>query len=131
MKTSPLKIGRLAALAALAVIFLAAVSAGCARSPVEEALAGKYEAEKGNKIVTSYCTSCHSHKDFEASSHLDTVSTLYEEKPYRGASECRVCHGVQLKGWAIPWVKRHTHRPHGRMTPLAKRAKPPEPPTLQ
>jgi hypothetical protein len=131
VKTFPLKLRQRLSLSALAVIVLVSASAGCARSPVEKAMAGKYEEETGNKIITSYCTSCHSHKDFKAPPHLEVVSTLYEDKPYRGATECGVCHRVNLKGWAIPWVKRSTRRPHGTMTPMAKRAKPPEPPTLQ
>jgi hypothetical protein len=106
------------------LICLAVVSAGCARSAVEQAASGKFDAERNNKILTSYCTSCHSHKDFEADPHLELVSTLYKKKPYQGATECRICHRLKAKGWAIPWVQRTTRRPHGRLTPLAKRTTP-------
>ena len=94
-------------------------------------MAGGYEGDRNNKIIISYCTSCHSHKDFKAPPHLETVSTLYADAPYKGATDCHVCHNVDIKGWAIPWVQRHTHRPHGLMTPVARRVKPPEPPTVQ
>ena len=98
---------------------------------MEKAFSGNFEPEKNNKIITAYCTSCHSHKDFAPQPHLSRVSTIYEKKPYRGATQCRICHRIKLKGWAIPWVQRTTRRPHGRMTPQAKRIKPPEPPTLK
>jgi hypothetical protein len=111
----------------VAGLVLAAL-AGCARSPVERALAGEYPPERANRIITVYCTSCHSHKDFKAEPHLARVPNLYDKEPYRGATECRICHRVELKGWAIPWVKRKTHRPHGRMTPLARRRPPSLPP---
>jgi cytochrome c5 len=117
--------------AALFCTLLLLTAVGCARSPIEQAMAGKFDHERNNKIITAYCTSCHSHKDFQAPPHQETVSTLYEEKPYQGATECRICHQASLKGWAIPWVKRHTYRPHGSLIPLAKRAKPAAPSALQ
>ncbi|MEE8209578.1 MAG: hypothetical protein V3R38_02385 [bacterium] len=125
--TSPRCLSRLGLLGALVLILLAAAAAGCARSPVEQAIAGKFDAERNNKIVTSYCSSCHSHKDFKPDPHLALVSTLYEKKPYQGATECRTCHQLKLRGLAIPWIERTTRRPHGRLTPLAKRTTPPSP----
>lgn len=104
-------------LGAVAVMLLAALTA-CSRTPVERAISGKFTPEKNNKIITGYCTSCHTHKDFKADPHLVLVSTVYEKEPYLGATECRTCHRVKLKGWANPWVKRTTRRPHGRLTPL-------------
>lgn len=115
-------------LGAFVLIWFAVVSAGCARSAVEQAVAGKFDAERNNKIIASYCSSCHTHKDFEADPHLARVSTLYEEKPFQGATECRICHSLKAKGLAIPWVERTTRRPHGLMTPIAKRTTP-SPPT--
>lgn len=114
-------------LGVVAVMLLAALTA-CSRSPVERAVSGKFTPEINNKIITSYCTSCHSHKDFKADPHLVLVSTVYEKEPYLGATECRICHGIQVKGWAISWIKRTTRRPHGRLTPLAEKAKPPSAP---
>lgn len=130
VKTSRRIYGR-GALAGLLLCLLAAASAGCSRSPVEKAVAGGFDAEKNNKIITAYCTSCHAHKDFKPEPHLAVAPTIYQEKPYQGATECRICHGVDLKGWAIPWVQRKTHRPHGPMIPLAKRAIPPELPQVK
>ncbi|MFQ5893472.1 MAG: hypothetical protein ACE5H5_04085 [Nitrospinota bacterium] len=105
--------------------------AGCARSPVEQAVSGKYTPERNNKIITAYCTSCHTHKDFQPDPHVALASTWFEKEPYQGATECRTCHRVKLKGWAIPWVQRTTRRPHGRLTPPARQIKPLPPPSAR
>lgn len=114
-------------LVAVIVFSLLVTALGCSRSPAERAFAGKFSPEQNNKIITGYCTSCHSHKDFQAEPHVAQASTWYDKRPYQGATECRTCHLAKLKGWAISWVKRTTRRPHGRLTPPAERLTPPPP----
>ena len=83
-----------AALAGLFFIGILALS-GCINPELEKAFEGGYPSAKNNHIVIDYCQSCHNHKDFDATAHIDTVRANYKRKYFRRARECRSCHFIE------------------------------------
>lgn len=91
------------------VLLILAV-AGCYSLKVENAFKGKFASHEGNKIILDYCKSCHLHKDFDSSLHVEEMSLDYKRKVFRYATECRVCHFVK-KRWYLNDYLRKTRRP--------------------
>ncbi len=77
---------------------------------LEEAFKGKFASHESNKIILDYCQSCHLHKDFDSSLHVEEMSLQYKRKVFRYATECRVCHFVK-KRWYLNDYIRKTRRP--------------------
>jgi len=92
----------------LALLIL--VVTGCYTLKVEEAFKGKFASHENNKIILDYCKSCHLHKDFASSLHVEEMSLAYKRKVFRYATECRVCHFVK-KRWYLNDYQRKTRRP--------------------
>jgi len=61
-------------------------------SRVEQAFAGKFSPPEANKAIHAYCQTCHIHRNIPTNQCLDTKPALYSRKPYKTATECRVCH---------------------------------------
>ncbi len=93
-----------------AVLFVMVLLVGCYTLKVEEAFKGKFPSHENNKIIHDYCMSCHIHKDFVSSIHVEEMSLDYKRKVFRYATECRVCHFVE-KRWYLSDYFRKTRRP--------------------
>ncbi|MGP0567203.1 hypothetical protein ACTRW9_04845 [Nitrospina sp. 32_T5] len=84
--------------------------AGCYAMQVERAFEGEFASFENNRIINEYCMSCHLHRDFNSSSHVEEVSLSYQRKVFRYATECRVCHYLE-KHWYLNDFLRKTRRP--------------------
>ncbi|MFQ5895813.1 MAG: hypothetical protein ACE5JJ_08385 [Nitrospinota bacterium] len=114
--------------ARLALLLAAALMAfslpGCSRTPIEKALAGKLLPSDSNQAVSNYCQSCHPHRRFEPSVHLEETKRLYGSGRLAEARLCLDCHKVRLKG-IFTSARRRTVRPHGGLAPALELPPPP------
>ena len=79
--------------------------AGCTTLELTRAFDGEFNGVKNNKLINTYCTSCHNHKDFDSETHLIKIRPKYKRKLFRLTSECRTCHYIQKT-----WADDHTFR---------------------
>ena len=86
------------------------VVAGCYTQKIERAFDGEFQAYENNRIINEYCLSCHIHRDFNSTAHVEEVSLNYNRKVFRYATECRVCHFIE-KHWDLNDFQRKTRRP--------------------
>lgn len=77
--------------------------ASCVGTTLERAFTTKMESRESNKTISEYCATCHTHKNFEPSSHLKQSRASNE-----GVTECRTCH-TYTKTWLLD-VRRKTLR---------------------
>jgi len=92
------------------VFALACLAGGCTSWVVKKAFEGEFSSTENNRIINDYCTSCHIHREFSASAHLDEVSPKYRRKVFRYATECRTCHYLEIN-LLTEVVERRTRRP--------------------
>ena len=92
------------------ILVLLVVSVGCYTKKIEMAFDGDFVAADSNKIINDYCRSCHIHKDFDSSGHVEEKSMLYKRKVFRYATECRTCHYLE-KQFSLNDFTRKTRRP--------------------
>ncbi|MEE8110829.1 MAG: hypothetical protein V3T44_07350 [bacterium] len=71
--------------------------ASCTKGPLKQALQGKFLASENNRIISSYCQSCHVHRNFAPENHMVAVKQRYTVRKFREAEECRDCHGVKFR----------------------------------
>jgi len=91
-------------------LLLLGVLAGCYTMKVERAFQGEFEAYENNRIINEYCLSCHLHRNFNSTTHVEEVSLKYDRKVFRYATECRVCHFIE-RHWYLNDFVRKTRRP--------------------
>ncbi len=82
----------------------------CTSWKVKKAFEGEYTAEENNRLIGDYCQTCHIHSGFSAGTHLDAVPQEYNRKVFRYATECRVCHFLEINSFTEE-IKRKTRRP--------------------
>ena len=92
------------------VLVLVGLSAGCYTQKIENAFDGDFVAAENNKIINDYCRSCHIHRNFESSGHIEEQSLRYKRKVFRYATECRTCHYLE-KQFSLNDFTRKTRRP--------------------
>ena len=85
--------------------FLLILGAGCSNLELPRAFDGEFSAVKNNKLIYTYCTSCHNHKEFNSEQHVLKVRQKYKRKIFRRTSECRTCHYLEKV-----WDKDHSFR---------------------
>ena len=90
--------------------FLLISGAGCSNLELPKAFDGEFSAVKNNKLIYTYCTSCHNHKEFNSEQHVLKVRQKYKRKIFRRTSECRTCHYLE-KVWDKDHSFRKTRRP--------------------
>ncbi|MFQ5481138.1 MAG: hypothetical protein ACE5ER_00155 [Nitrospinaceae bacterium] len=76
----------------MGLVFLAA----CTSWKVAKAFNGEFSPAENNRVINDYCQNCHIHKTFSASTHLDVAPQGYNRKVFRYATECRVCHFLEI-----------------------------------
>ncbi|HIF02822.1 MAG TPA: hypothetical protein EYQ84_05765 [Nitrospinaceae bacterium] len=86
------------------------LGAGCSNLELPKAFDGEFSAVKNNKLIYTYCTSCHNHKEFNSEQHVLKVRQKYKRKIFRRTSECRTCHYLE-KVWDKDHSFRKTRRP--------------------
>lgn len=94
----------------IGVVVLLGGLAGCYTMQVERAFQGEFEPYENNRIINEYCLSCHLHRNFNSTTHVEEVSLKYNRKVFRYATECRVCHLVE-RHWYLNDFIRKTRRP--------------------
>ena len=94
---------------AFVVIFLF-LGGGCAKLEVTRAFQGEFNSQRNNKVIGTYCTSCHIHKEFDPKRHVVEMRPEYRRSPFRTTTECRTCHYIE-KQWTHNEVLRKTRRP--------------------
>ena len=87
-----------------------AILSGCAPMELEKAFKGDLPPGKANKIIGTYCQSCHIHKGFDPLLHVASVRSLYKRRVFRKSRECRSCHYLE-KNWMHNQHKRKTRMP--------------------
>ena len=87
-----------------------AILSGCAPMQLEKAFKGDLPPGKANKIIGTYCQSCHIHKTFDPLSHVANVRGLYKRRVFRKSRECRSCHYIE-KDWMHNQHERKTRMP--------------------
>ena len=87
-----------------------AILSGCSPMELEKAFKGDLPPGKANKIIGTYCQSCHIHKGFDPLLHVASVRSLYKRRVFRKARECRSCHYIE-KNWMHNQHKRKTRMP--------------------
>lgn len=92
------------------ILALIGMSVGCYTQKIERAFEGEFSAADGNKIINNYCQSCHIHRNFDSTGHVEEKSVLYKRKVFRYATECRTCHYLEKK-FALNDFTRKTRRP--------------------
>ena len=92
------------------ILVLLGMSVGCYTQKIEEAFDGDFVAADSNKIINNYCRSCHIHRDFNSTGHIEEQSLLYKRKVFRYATECRTCHYL-IKQFSLNDFTRKTRRP--------------------
>lgn len=80
---------------------------GCAKTEYYKAMQGRFSLEENNRIITSKCRDCHTHKDFQAEPHLEKVAKLYKDSKYSAAKACSSCHYTK-KGRMDSIMKEYT-----------------------
>ena len=83
----------------IAIITAALLISGCSKNNLKEAFKGSMEPLQGNKIISDYCQSCHTHKIFDRNEHVIGNSKLYGKNLYSRARECRICHFIEKDFW--------------------------------
>ena len=100
------------------------ILSGCSHIEVEKAFKGDLPPGKANKVIGSYCQSCHIHKAFDPLRHVTNVRSLYKRRVFRKARECRTCHYIE-KNWMHNQHKRKTRMPNdanrGKFTKFEKK----------
>lgn len=96
----------LGALLAAAVL----AGAGCYTMQIERAFDGEFQSYENNRIINEYCMSCHLHRNFNSTAHVEEMSLTYNRKVFRYATECRVCHYLE-RHWYLNDFLRKTRRP--------------------
>lgn len=91
--------------------FFLFLGTGCSQMELSRAFRGEFTAQKNNKVIGEYCTSCHIHKEFDSSNHVVEVRSEYRRRAFRRTTECRACHYLE-KQWIHNEVLRKTRRPH-------------------
>ena len=86
------------------------ILSGCAPIEVEKAFKGDLPPGKANKVIVTYCQSCHIHKTFDPLLHVASVRSLYKRRVFRKSRECRSCHYLE-KNWMHNEHKRKTRMP--------------------
>ena len=86
------------------------VCLACYTKKIEEAFERDVAPQKSNQIIHDYCRSCHIHRNFEKSGHIEEKSALYRRKVFRYATECRTCHYLEKK-ISLNDFTRKTRRP--------------------
>ena len=71
----------------------------CRPKPLDDALKGRIEPVKGNRIITEYCQSCHIHRTFDPTRHVPQAQALYDRAPFNETVQCRACHLVRKDTW--------------------------------
>ena len=90
--------------------FLLILGAGCSNLELPKAFDGEFSAVKNNKLIYTYCTTCHNHKEFNAEQHVLKVRKKYKRRVFSSTSECRTCHYLE-KVWDKDHSFRKTRRP--------------------
>ncbi|MBI5638546.1 MAG: hypothetical protein HZA03_11300 [Nitrospinae bacterium] len=83
--------------------------AACATGDVERAFDPKTAEKDSNKIIISYCMSCHTHRTFDAAAHVPAAQERHAGTARARATECRACHT-----YSVTWMGdevRGTHWP--------------------
>lgn len=83
---------------------------GCADRRIENAFHGKFASTENNKVINEYCKSCHIHKTFDPTDHIQAVRSNYKRPYFRRARECRACHYLE-KNWVTNNYYRKTRNP--------------------
>ena len=100
------------------------ILSGCSHIEVEKAFKGDLPPGKANKVIGSYCQSCHIHKAFDPLRHVTNVRSLYKRRVFRKSRECRSCHYIE-KNWMHNQHKRKTRMPddanRGKFTKFEKK----------
>ncbi|CAI2717644.1 protein of unknown function [Nitrospina watsonii] len=86
------------------------IGTGCYTLKIERAFEGEFQSFENNRVINEYCISCHLHRDFSSTTHVEEVSLNYNRKVFRYATECRVCHYLE-KHWYLNDFLRKTRRP--------------------
>jgi len=92
------------------IFALIGMSVGCYTQKIEKAFDGDFVAADSNKMINDYCRSCHIHRDFNSTGHVEEKSLLYKRKVFRYATECRTCHYLE-KQFSLNDFTRKTRRP--------------------
>jgi hypothetical protein len=92
------------------ILALIGMSVGCYTQKIEKAFDEDFVAADSNKIINDYCRSCHIHRDFNSTDHVEEKSLLYKRKVFRYATECRTCHYLE-KQFSLNDFTRKTRRP--------------------
>jgi hypothetical protein len=92
------------------ILALIGISVGCYTQKIEDAFGEDYAAADSNKVISNYCRSCHLHRDFDPTGHVEEKSLLYKRKVFRYATECRTCHYLE-KQFTLNDFTRKTRRP--------------------
>jgi hypothetical protein len=85
--------------------FTLMIGTGCTTLDLNKAFNGEFNGVKNNKLINTYCTSCHNHKEFDSELHLDQIRPKYKRRLFRLTSECRTCHYIKKT-----WADDHTFR---------------------
>ena len=86
------------------------MTVGCYTQKIEMAFDEDVSPIESNRVIYNYCRSCHIHRDFESSGHMEQQSLLYKRKVFRYATECRTCHYLEKK-FSLNDFIRKTRRP--------------------
>ena len=89
----------------LGFLLILGVGAGCSNLELPRAFDGEFSAVKNNKLIHTYCATCHNHKEFNSEQHVLKVRKKYKRKIFRRTSECRTCHYLETV-----WDKDHSFR---------------------
>ncbi len=92
------------------VMVLMGISLGCYTQQIEKAFGDDVSAADSNRTINDYCRSCHIHRNFSSTGHVEKMSTLYKRKVFRYATECRTCHYLEKK-FSLNDFTRKTRRP--------------------
>ncbi len=92
------------------LVVLIGISLGCYTQPIEKAFDDDVSGVDSNRTIDNYCRSCHIHRNFTSSGHVEEKSILYKRKVFRYATECRTCHYLEKK-FSLNDFTRKTRRP--------------------
>jgi len=67
---------------------------GCRKPPYDLAMKGQFPPEKNIKVISGKCRDCHVHKSFDEKVHMEKMPSLYQQKRYKEAKDCRACHYI-------------------------------------
>ena len=98
------------------------ILSGCTHIEVEKAFKGDLPTGKANKVIGSYCQSCHIHKDFDPPLHVSKVRNLYHHPVFKKARECRTCHYIK-RNWMNNQHERKTLMPEDENRKKLKKSK--------